>query len=83
MKIGSLFTGIGGLELGVSNVLTSIAPYGNEIEWIAETDGNALKILEHSTMFHGVPNLGNASTPQQASEAFYHGLLQLTRERTN
>ena len=27
--------------------------------------------------------LGNACTPQQASEAFYHGLLQLTRERTN
>lgn len=27
--------------------------------------------------------LGNACTPQQASEAFYYGLLQLTRERTN
>ena len=27
--------------------------------------------------------LGNACTPQQASEAFYHGLLQLTRERTS
>ena len=27
--------------------------------------------------------LGNACTPQQASEAFYHGLLQFTRERTN
>lgn len=134
MKIGSLFTGIGGLELGVFNTVTSIAPYGNDIEWIAETDGNALKILEHSTMFHGaaierweetlgreVPPLakpkgtlnvdfiewmmgfpkgwvtdaddvsrtaqlaalGNACTHQQASEAFYHGLLQSTRERTN
>lgn len=61
MKIGSLFTGIGGLELGVSDTVTSIAPYGNEIEWIAETDGNALKILEHSTMFHGVPNLGDVT----------------------
>ena len=59
MKIGSLFTGIGGLELGVFNTVTSIAPYDNNIEWIAETDGNALKILEHSTMFHGVPNLGD------------------------
>lgn len=120
MKIGSLFTGIGGLELGVSDTVTSIAPYGNEIEWIAETDRNALKILEHSTVFRGVPNLGDVTkidwttvpdvdcilggTPCQdfsylgASkglegekssllftfiEAFYHGLMQLTRERTN
>lgn len=61
MKIGSLFTGIGGLELGVCDTVTSVAPYGNEIEWIAETDGNALKILEHSTMFHGVPDLGDVT----------------------
>lgn len=61
MKIGSLFTGIGGLELGVCDTVSSIAPYGNDIEWIAETDGNALKILEHSTMFHGVPNLGDVT----------------------
>lgn len=61
MKIGSLFTGIGGLELGVCDTVTSIAPYGNEIEWIAEIDGNALKILEHSTMFRGVPNLGDVT----------------------
>lgn len=61
MKIGSLFTGIGGLELGVCNIVTSIAPYGNDIEWIAETNGNALKILDHSTMFHGVPNLGDVA----------------------
>lgn len=61
MKIGSLFTGIGGLELGVFNTLVSIAPYGNYIEWIAETNGNALKILDHSTMFHGVPNLGDVA----------------------
>lgn len=61
MKIGSLFTGIGGLELGVCDTVVSIAPYGNDIEWIAETDENALKILEHSTLFHGVPNLGDAT----------------------
>lgn len=61
MKIGSLFTGIGGLELGVCDTVMSVAPYGNEIEWVAETDENALKILEHSTMFHGVPNLGDVT----------------------
>lgn len=61
MKIGSLFTGIGGLELGVCYTVASVAPYGNDIEWIAETDKNALKILEHSTMFHGVPNLGDVT----------------------
>lgn len=61
MKIGSLFTGIGGLELGVCDTVTSIAPYGNDIEWIAETDENALKILEHSTMFRGVLNLGDVT----------------------
>lgn len=61
MKIGSLFTGIGGLELGVFNTVAPIVPYDNNIEWIAETDGSALKILEHSTMFHGVPNLGDVT----------------------
>lgn len=61
MRIGSLFTGIGGLELGVCDTVTSIAPYGNDIKWISETDGNALKILEHSTMFRGVPNLGDVT----------------------
>ena len=61
MKIGSLFTGIGGLELGVFNTVASIVPYDNNIEWIAETNGNALKILEHSNMFRGVPNLGDVT----------------------
>lgn len=61
MKIGSLFTGIGGLELGVFNTVASIVPYDNNIEWIAETNGNALKILDHSTIFHGVPNLGDVT----------------------
>lgn len=47
MKIGSLFTGIGGLELGVFNTVTPVAPYDNNIEWIAETNG--------------VPNLGDVA----------------------
>lgn len=61
MKIGSLFTGIGGLELGVFNMVASIAPSDNNIEWIAENDGNVLKILEHLTIFHGVPNFGDVT----------------------
>ena len=72
MKIGSLFTGIGGLELGICNTLTSIAPYGNDIEWIAETNGNALKILDHSTMFNGVPNLGDVAKIDWSSETRAH-----------
>lgn len=77
MRIGSLFTGIGGLELGISDTVTSIAPYGNDIEWIAETD--AADVSRTAKL----AALGNACTPQQASEAFYRGLLQLTRERTS
>lgn len=61
MKIGSLFTGIGGLELGIFNTVASIVPHDNNIEWIAETDGNALKILEYSPIFHGAPNLGDVT----------------------
>lgn len=61
MKIGSLFTGIGGLELGISNTVMSISMYGIDTEWIAETDKNALKILDHSPMFHGVHNLGDVT----------------------
>lgn len=61
MRIGSLFTGIGGLELGFFNTVTSNTEYGNDVAWIAETDKNALKILDHSTMFHGVHNLGDVA----------------------
>lgn len=77
MKIGSLFTGIGGMELGVIDTVTSIAPYGNDIEWIAETAADDVSRTAQLAAF------GNACTPQQASEAFYHGLLQMTRERTS
>ena len=61
MKIGSLFTGIGGIELGVTRTVQSINQADNRIEWIAETDKNALKLLEHSTMFRGAPNLGDVT----------------------
>lgn len=77
MKIGSLFTGIDGLELGVFNTVASIVPYDNNIEWIAETDAADVSRTAQ------LAALGNACTPQQASEVFYYGLLQSTRERTN
>lgn len=67
MKIGSLFTGIGALEIGILNTVTSITKCGNDVEWIAETDANALKILEHSTMFCGVPNLGDVTKVEWSS----------------
>lgn len=59
------------------DTVTPIAPYGNDIEWIAETDAADVSYTGK------LEALGNACTPQQASEAFYHGLLQLTRERTS
>lgn len=83
MKRRSLFTGIGGLELGVGDIVTSIAPYGNDSEWMMgfpkgwETDADDVSRTAQ------LEALGNACTPQQASEAFYYGLLQMTRERTN
>lgn len=80
MKIGSLFTGIGGLELGVCDTVTSIAPYGNDIEWMMGFPKGWVTDVSYTGKLGA---LGNACTPQQASEAFYHGLLQLTRERTN
>lgn len=83
MRIGSLFTGIGGLELGVCDTVTSIAPYGNDIEWIAETDGNALKLLEHSTMFHGVPNrsrMDGRKSPGYSKRPSFYDLKQWSDE---
>lgn len=41
MKIGSLFSGYGGLELGVQSVL------GGETVWHSEIDPGACKILAH------------------------------------
>ena len=83
MRIGSLFTGIGGLELGISNTVTSITTYGNDIEWITGFPKGWVADADDVSRTAKLAALGNACTPQQASEAFYHGLLQLTRERTN
>lgn len=51
MKIGSLFSGAGGLDLAVQAV------FGGEVVWHAEIDKAASKVLAHR--FPGVPNLGD------------------------
>ena len=48
VKIGSLFSGYGGLDLAVSSVT------GGEIVWHCEWDDAPSKILEHN--FPGIPN---------------------------
>lgn len=54
MKIGSLFSGYGGLELGVKSFL------GGETVWHSEIDPGACKILAHH--WPDVPNLGDITT---------------------
>ena len=51
MRIGSLCSGYGGLDMGVQQVL------GGKVEWHCEKDKNASAILEHH--WPGVPNLGD------------------------
>lgn len=53
MKIGSLFSGYGGLELGI------IAAIGGEVVWHCEFDKAPSKILE--TRFPGIPNFGDVT----------------------
>lgn len=51
LKIGSLFSGYGGLDAGVSSVLDA------ETAWVSDIDKGACKILAHR--FPNVPNLGD------------------------
>lgn len=51
MRIGSLFSGAGGLDMAVAEV------FSGEIVWHAEIDKSASKVLAHR--FPGVPNLGD------------------------
>lgn len=51
LKIGSLFSGYGGLDLAVKQVLDA------EIAWHAEIDKDASKILEHH--YPNIPNYGD------------------------
>ena len=51
MRIGSLCSGYGGLELAVQAVM------GGETAWVSDIDKGACKILAHR--FPGVPNIGD------------------------
>lgn len=51
MRIGSLFSGAGGLDMAVEEV------FGGEVIWHAEIDKAASKVLAHR--FPDVPNLGD------------------------
>ena len=51
LKIGSLFSGYGGLDLAVMNVIDS------QVAWHCEFDKDASQILEHH--YPDIPNLGD------------------------
>jgi DNA (cytosine-5)-methyltransferase 1 len=51
LRIGSLCTGYGGLDMGVTAVLDA------EVAWYAETDPHASTVLAHR--WPGLPNLGD------------------------
>lgn len=53
MKIGSLFSGAGGLDLAVERV------FGAETAWMVEFDKHPSAVIEHR--FPGVPNLGDVT----------------------
>ena len=54
MKIGSLFTGYGGLDMAVADTL------GGETAWVSDIDKGACKILAHR--YPDAPNLGDITT---------------------
>lgn len=54
MRLGSLFTGYGGLDLGVHAALEDV-----ETVWVADIEPGPRKILAHR--FPGVPNLGDVT----------------------
>jgi DNA (cytosine-5)-methyltransferase 1 len=53
-RIGSLFSGAGGLDLAAQNV------FGGDIAWHCENDPAASKVI--ATRWPGVPNLGDITT---------------------
>jgi DNA (cytosine-5)-methyltransferase 1 len=54
MRIGALFAGYGGLEMGVTAAL------GGDVAWYSEIDKGALKILTHR--YPDTPNIGDVTT---------------------
>ncbi|MET8667486.1 DNA cytosine methyltransferase [Streptomyces tendae] len=54
LRIGSVCTGYGGLDIAVRQVL------GGELAWVADNDPGAARILAHH--HPGVPNLGDITT---------------------
>lgn len=59
VRIGSLCSGYGGLELGVQAV------YGGTTAWVSDIDKGACKILAHR--FPGVPNIGDMTAVDWAA----------------
>lgn len=53
LKLGSLFTGIGGLDIAVCEVFNA------ELCWVSEIDPNANKVL--AAHYPDVPNLGDVT----------------------
>ncbi|MEV7371925.1 hypothetical protein AB0O51_13695 [Streptomyces sp. NPDC090301] len=51
LRIGSLCTGYGGLDMAVQSVL------GGSLAWVSDVDPGASRILAHR--HPGVPNLGD------------------------
>lgn len=58
-RVGSLFTGYGGLDLAVADV------FGARTVWVSDIDPGANMILAHR--FPGVPNLGDITTVDWAT----------------
>jgi DNA (cytosine-5)-methyltransferase 1 len=59
VRIGSLCSGYGGLELGVQAV------FGGSTAWVSDIDKGACKILTHR--FPGVPNIGDMTAVDWAA----------------
>lgn len=61
LRIGSLFSGYGGLDMAVRDVI------GGELAWWSDIDDGAIRIMSHHNP--GVPNLGDISDVDWSSVA--------------
>jgi site-specific DNA-cytosine methylase len=61
LRIGSLCSGMGGLDLAVEEVT------GGELVWVCDNDPGARQILAHR--FPGVPNLGDLTRMREPVDA--------------